>query len=197
MPAVVSSDQGGSARERILDAAAQVMRERGLAKTTTREIARAAGYSEALLYKHFADKQEIFMGVLQERIKGYLSPVGLVGAGSVDQNLIQATTQLMGFYVQTFPMSASIFSTPDLVVSWREGMAAKGGGPQAPLRHLERYLEGERELGRLSMEADITAIAAALCGAAFQSAFLVSFYGETLDFDGEALATRLVASLRL
>ncbi|HEX4258089.1 MAG TPA: helix-turn-helix domain-containing protein, partial [Streptosporangiaceae bacterium] len=43
-------------RDRILDAATHVMRTRGFARTTTKEIARAAGYSEATLYKHFQDK---------------------------------------------------------------------------------------------------------------------------------------------
>jgi AcrR family transcriptional regulator len=46
------------ASERILDAAA-AMREKGLANITTKAIAAAAGYSEAMLYKHFADKQEL------------------------------------------------------------------------------------------------------------------------------------------
>jgi AcrR family transcriptional regulator len=197
MPAPVSSEQSGSARERILDAAAQVMRERGLAKSTTKEIARAAGYSEALLYKHFADKHEIYMGVLRERVRGYVSPIELIGSGTIEGNLVQVTTQLMAFYVQTFPMSASIFSTPELLTTWRDGMTVKGTGPRAPLRNLERYLEGERELGRLSANADPTAIATALCGAAFQSAFLACFYAETEVPDGEALARRTVASLRL
>ena len=64
------SNAPSTTRDRILDAAATVMREKGIAKATTKEIARAAGYSEALLYKHFADKQEIYMGVLRERVGG-------------------------------------------------------------------------------------------------------------------------------
>jgi len=69
-----------SARDTILDAAAQVMREKGLARATTKEIARTAGYSEALLYKHFADKQEIYLAVLHERIGGLMDARELVGA---------------------------------------------------------------------------------------------------------------------
>jgi AcrR family transcriptional regulator len=45
------------ARVRILDAAHELMLTLGLARTTTKEIARAAGCSEAALYKHFASKE--------------------------------------------------------------------------------------------------------------------------------------------
>ena len=40
-----------STRDRMLDAAAHVMHTRGLSRATTKEIAKAAGYSEAALYK--------------------------------------------------------------------------------------------------------------------------------------------------
>jgi AcrR family transcriptional regulator len=55
-------------RQRILDAADHLMRTLGLARTTTKEIARGAGCSEAALYKHFAGKEDLFVAVLQERL---------------------------------------------------------------------------------------------------------------------------------
>ncbi len=59
-------------RDVILDAAAGILRERGLANTTTRQIAAAAGYSEATLYKHFADKADLLLAVLRERSTGFV-----------------------------------------------------------------------------------------------------------------------------
>lgn len=56
------------ARVRIIDAAHQLMLTIGLARATTKEIARAAGCSEAALYKHFASKEELFVTVLKERL---------------------------------------------------------------------------------------------------------------------------------
>ena len=38
-----------------------------IGRRSTVRILREAGYSEALLYKHFADKQEIYLAVLKER----------------------------------------------------------------------------------------------------------------------------------
>lgn len=185
-----------SARERILDAALMVIRDQGLARATTKEIARAAGCSEALLYKHFPDKQTIFMGVLTERVGGFGPAMDLAGRGSVHDNLVQVTEGLLRFYVATFPMAASIFSTPQLLAAWREGLSARGGSPQAPVQLLERYLEEELRLRRLA-SLDAAATAALLCGAAFQTAFLTCFNGTADELRPRETAERLVAALRL
>src|SRR5258705_7646997 len=56
------------ARIRILDAAHELMLTIGLARATTKEIAKAAGCSEAALYKYFPSKEELFVSVLKERL---------------------------------------------------------------------------------------------------------------------------------
>lgn len=184
-------------RDRILDAAAQVMREKGLARATTKEIARAAGYSEAMLYKYFGDKQEIFLGVLAERVPGPEDPRDLVGTGTVRGNLALLTAGLLRFYVRTFPMAASIFSTPELLAGWRAGMDAHGAGPRQPQLLLERYLAAEVAGGRISADVDVPAVAMLLCGSALQQGFLAAFAGHTDIADADALAARLVAGLSL
>ena len=55
-------------RDHILDAAALLIRDIGLGHTTTKEIATAAGLSEAALYRHFADKADLFLCVIGERL---------------------------------------------------------------------------------------------------------------------------------
>jgi len=89
-------------REVILDAALHVIQERGLAKATTKEIAKAAGFSEAALYKHFADKSEIFLGVLQERSPGF-QPLRTAlaappGSSTLAQNLAAVAVAALAFY---------------------------------------------------------------------------------------------------
>ena len=179
-------------RETILDAAAAVMREKGIARATTKEIAREAGYSEALLYKHFTDKQAIYLAVLKERAGGVI-PALEPGIGDVRDNLVDVTVGLMEFYVASFPMSASIFSDTDLLLAWREGMTARGAGPRGPLRGVEHYLEEEIALGRLDGGTDVAAAAALLCGSAFQAAFLACYDGLDEVPGASALAERLVA----
>jgi AcrR family transcriptional regulator len=54
----------------ILDAVRDVFAERGFDGTTTRELARAAGVSEALLFRHFPTKERLYAAVREDCIKG-------------------------------------------------------------------------------------------------------------------------------
>lgn len=189
--------QATTTRDRILDAAATVMRERGVAHATTKEIARAAGCSEALLYKHFADKQDIYLAVLRERVGSVESLGEAAGTGDVRDNLIDLTEGLLTFYVASFPTSVSIFSSQALLTAWRAQMTGRGAGPRSPLRTVERYLQGEIDLGRIARDLDAYAVASMLCGAAFQHAFLACFDGLTAVPDARALAERCVDALGL
>ena len=51
-------------RSAIIRAVRQVFAEKGFHGTTTRELARAAGVSEALLFKHFPNKEALFAAML-------------------------------------------------------------------------------------------------------------------------------------
>lgn len=180
-------------RERILDAAAQIIRRDGLARATTRQIARAAGCSEALLYKYFPDKQDIFLRVLTERVPRVAAVEDLVGRGSVEENLQLLTAQLLAFYYESFPMAASIFSDTGLLAAHRKGMRDRGVGPHAPASLVAAYIRAEQEAERVPKNADGDSIARLLVGAALHEAFLANYRGDDLT-DPVALASRLVAA---
>ncbi|GAB3998580.1 TetR/AcrR family transcriptional regulator [Glycomyces albus] len=178
-----------------MDAAAAIMRRDGLVRATTKEIAREAGCSEALLYKHFPDKRDIFVRVLTERSPRLHAASELPGTGTVTANLERLVADLLVFYERGFPIAASIFSSTELLKAHREAMAARGAGPHGPSRILTHYLEREVRLGRLP-DLDTDAIARLLTGAALHEAFLAAYAGEPLP-DPTALAHRLVAALDL
>lgn len=185
-------------RERIIDAAAEVMQTLGLARTTTKEIARAAGYSEATLYKHFRDKEELFLEVLQGRLPPLVQLLralpGRAGEGTVGGHLEEVARQALDFYRQGMPMSASVFSSPDLLARHRDRVQSLGAGPRHAVTMLAGYLAAERDLGRL--DADPEAAAALLLGACFQQAFLAAFAGEDLPAEPrDRLAADLVRTL--
>jgi AcrR family transcriptional regulator len=183
------------ARETILDAAARVMHERGLAHATTKEIARAAGYSEALLYKHFADKQELFLAVLKERLPAVRLSPELAGTGELAENLARVVEQFLDFYVASYPIAASIFSAPELLRQHREVAQARGFGPQGPLLTVRGYLDAEQALGRIRTDADLDAVASIIVGAAFHRAFLAAFRGLDHVPDAAAIAAGVAATL--
>ena len=57
-------------KEAIIEAVRDVFADKGFEGTTTRELARAAGVSEALLYKHFPSKQLLYAAMLDGCAKG-------------------------------------------------------------------------------------------------------------------------------
>ncbi|MCL7376464.1 TetR/AcrR family transcriptional regulator [Streptomyces sp. 35G-GA-8] len=171
---------GALTRSRILDAAARLMGTVGLTRTTTKEIARAAGCSEAALYKHFRDKEEIFVGVLHERAPRFTDALarlpGRVGEGEVAGHLEEVARVGVLFYRGTFPMAASLFASPDLLVAHRKRLGLDGSGPHEVSRSVAAYLAAEQELGRVSPDIDPDAAALLLVGACFHRAFLGLFF---------------------
>jgi len=193
-------------RDRILDAAAHVMRTRGFARTTTREISRAAGYSEATLYKHFQDKTDLFLAVLKERLPSLGSTLGALSAAldadssspagpatreSLASRLAATARGAIAFYEASFPISASVFSEPELLAAHHAAVTRQGAGPQYPLAALARYLRLEQERGRIRPGADCDAAASLLLGSCFQYAFLRCF--AQLPPDPEAAAAHATA----
>src|ERR1700719_3677445 len=53
-------------RKAIVAAAVPLFARKGFAGTTTRELAEAAGISEALLFRHFPSKQSLYRELLQQ-----------------------------------------------------------------------------------------------------------------------------------
>lgn len=165
-----------STRDRILDAAAEVMTERGIAATTTRAIARAAGCSEALLYKHFDDKQQIFLAVLLERMPT-ISGRDDQPAATAAESLAELVHRMFDLFLRSFPMAVSIFGTPELLAEHRDSVRAHGYGPEGAIVLATAQLERDRERGLVGAAADLPAAASVLVGFAFHQAFLAAFDG--------------------
>ncbi|MDN3358347.1 TetR/AcrR family transcriptional regulator [Actinomadura sp. DC4] len=183
-------------RDRILDAAAELMRTRGIVRTTTKEIAKAAGFSEATLYKHFRDKEELLLRVLRERMPGFARVRMEPGEGRVSDNVFQLIRGSLDFYREAFPMLASLLSEPQLMAAHHASISRYGAGPRHAVDRIADYLRAEQKLGRVSADADPHAAAALLAGACFQQAFLRYFAeGVAAAPASDELATTLTRTL--
>src|SRR5262245_12608658 len=106
------------------------MRTKGLARSTTKEIARASGFSEAALYKHFANQEELFLAVLGERLPSFIALLlddlpARIGRGTVRRNLQEVACAAVAFYGQVIPLSAALFSEPGLLAHHRQMLLQK------------------------------------------------------------------------
>jgi AcrR family transcriptional regulator len=63
-------------RAAIIQAVRRVFADKGFHGTTTRELAEAAGVSEALLFKHFPNKEELYSAMMLAACAAKSSPVG-------------------------------------------------------------------------------------------------------------------------
>src|SRR5258708_37550584 len=142
-----------STRERLMDATERIIREQGIMAVTTKDIARAAGFSEATLYRHFQDKTDLLLAVMSERISGsFLRLIRELperaGTGAVQATLEELAAAALAFFAHTAPLSAAIAADPTFAARHYARLRELGAGPEFALRSVIAYLEAEQELGR-------------------------------------------------
>src|SRR4051812_35493315 len=62
-------------RTRVLDAAAAVVADRGLATATIDQVAAAAGFTKGAVYSNFASKDELFLALLEAQVASRVAGV--------------------------------------------------------------------------------------------------------------------------
>ena len=188
-------------REQLVDAAERVLRAKGLARATTKEIAREAGYAEGTLYLHFADKLDLVRAVHERLLPGFIEMVSRLperaGTGTVEGNLTDLARGALGLYRDMLPLGSSLFADPELLERFRGMLAERQGGPHRAWEPVVAYLRAEQALGRVDPGADPAAATLLLLGACQQLVFVELMTGpEALPFrDPPDPAPALVATL--
>lgn len=59
-------------RQQLLDVALVLFAERGYARATTAELAKAAGVTEPVIYRHFASKRDLFVALIEQTAENTL-----------------------------------------------------------------------------------------------------------------------------
>ena len=183
-------------RDRILDAALTVVRERGEQAATTREIARVACCSEGSLYTHFANKEALLVALITERLPPFVpalkSLLERAGEDTLQEHLVEVARVAVPFYAELMPLLTTMLVTPDL----KESLRRQGLGPQRANEALATYLRLEQRLGRVRAGASLEAAAILLLGACQQRAMHLQFLGQAPDAaTDDRFATDLVTTL--
>lgn len=176
-------------RDHILDAAASVMHNLGLGRATTKEIAQAAGLSEAALYRYFSDKAELFLCVIGERLPQLIALLrdlpSRAGERTVRANLEELLRVALLFYDETLPIAASLFAEPDLLERHREALRGKNAGPHRSVEMLASYIRAEQRFGRINQKVDPEAAASLVIGACVGRSLMRAFLGESASREGD------------
>src|SRR5579884_3965575 len=183
-------------RDRILDAAVTVLRERGQAAATTKEIARVAGCSEGSLYTYFATKEQLLQAVMAERLPPFIpllhALLARAGEDTLEEHLVEVARLAVPFYAEMMPLAATALATPDLVA----GLRRQNLGPHRANESVVSYLRLEQRLGRIRAGVSLEAAASLLLGACLQRALNRQFAPQEPDAGADdRFVTDLVATL--
>jgi AcrR family transcriptional regulator len=156
-------------REAILAAALQVIRERGIARLTAREVASLAGVSEASVFYHYKDR----FGLLQAVFEESLRPLMELAEGGVEPGSdLRLVLSLYGHTLENFldgvlPVIAAAQSDAELRDSMAAYMAEHDLGPHRGVRAIGDYLRGEQAAGRVRDDVDPYAVAMMFIGSCY------------------------------
>ena len=176
-------------RERIIEAALDLFAAKGFDRTSTKEIARAAGVAEGLIFHHF-DNKESLLAALFETHRSYFGDLRALSSAPPDlpaeEVLPRLATDALARLRRESRIAIVLFATAQTNPEVRarlEAVIRDGTG------HLARYLEARRDRGELREGLDVEAAAFAFLSPLFLH-FLV--HRDLPDADWEARSTAFV-----
>ena len=106
-------------RNRLLDAAEALLGERRSSAITSRDIARAAGLSDGVLYNHFTDRQELLLSALVRRFERLTGPAAIQVAEDPARPIEAAVGDVVrrahALHVAVLPMLVNLVGDPSLL----------------------------------------------------------------------------------
>lgn len=147
-------------RDAILAETLQLLRERGIANLTTREVAARAGVSDASIYYHFRDRT----GLLQAVFEAGMQPLAYLATLADDKRsrrevLADAAEALESFFDESMPVMVAAQSDPDLRAALAAHMHANHLGPHRGVAAIGGYLRREQSAGRIAPDVDVDGVA--------------------------------------
>jgi AcrR family transcriptional regulator len=153
-------------REAILAAALTLLRERGIARVTSREVAALAGVSEASVFYHYKDRAGLLQAVFEHGLRPLraLAQGGLPGTDLHDV-LTRFGHTLEEFLDQGLPVVAAAQSDVALRDALVAHMTDQDLGPHRGVQALGDYLAAEQAAGRVRSGVNPYAVAMLFVGA--------------------------------
>ena len=141
----------GLSDQQLLDVARDVFVEKGIA-ASTREIARRANISEAVIYQRFATKEDLFFAAMAPPaldLEELLKPGG--NAEDVQQRLERIASGMLAYFRELIPILLPLMTHPSF--NYEDFVKRHPESPLTLLREgLMTYLTHEAEAGRVRPE---------------------------------------------
>jgi AcrR family transcriptional regulator len=156
-------------REAILAAALQVIRERGIARLTAREVAGIAGVSEASVFYHYKDRFGLLQAVFEEGLRPLheLADRGISPGDDAREVLTRYGHTLETFLDGALPVIAAAQSDSELRDAMAAYMSEHSLGPHRGVKAIGDYFAAEQAAGRARTGVDPHAVAMMFIGACY------------------------------
>ncbi len=141
-------------REAIREATLALLRERGVARLTTRDVAERAGVSEASVYYHYTDKAGLLRAVFEAGLERLQS-----ATVNGDGTLLAFGQELERFLEQALPVMTAAQSDAELRDSLAAHMVANDLGPHRGVQTLGAHLAAGQRAGTVRKDLDPQAAA--------------------------------------
>jgi len=186
-PAALRDSGDRDLRQHLLATAARLIRERGSAGLSVRDIAREAQVADGVLYNYFDDKDDLLAQALLLHVASVMAAVPAMppaGTGSLAANLRQFIEAGIATLTQVTPAFAGLLAQPGVIRRFHEMVGGDqaftgptsetghttiprptGGNPRSLPEIATAYLLDEQRIGRLDPAADVEAAAVMLVGA--------------------------------
>jgi AcrR family transcriptional regulator len=183
-------------REEILRATHELLRERGMAKLTTREVAERAGVSEGSVFYHFEDR----FGLLKAVFERSLGPLHLdrvdLGAGDLRATVTQMSEGIESFLNSSLDVMMAAQSDAGLRDSLHGFMLESDYGPHRGIAMIGAYVTELQKAGVVRADVDPMVIASMIVNDAFQRAAVPKLIGNRKGIQSrEAFVDTLLAML--
>ena len=175
----VGDDPATALREHLIDAAERLTAQAPITTITTRDIARAAGVSDGVLYNYFSDKNELLVAAMLRQYRRLIDEFQKLipepGTGTVEENLASIGGALFALEGEFVPMIAGLLVDPALFHRLFAAIHQEPFGIDQLRNPLTAYLEGEQRLGRIPADVDRGAVAILLMGSTSVMALAAQF----------------------
>ena len=180
-------------RARLIAAARRVIVERGVAGSTTKEIARAAGVAEGTIYNQFRDKADLYLSVASELIPQFLRQVPEDrGRRHPRALLVKIANETLEAMDELVPLLAGIMSEPELLAD-AQARWTTDKTKSKTFAGLSGYFREEQAAGRIGDQVDAAVLARMFIGTVFHHGFMRLLVGESnLELTGRRFVESLV-----
>ena len=155
-------------RGQLFNAAERVLLRDGPSGLSSRAVTAEAGVAKGVLHRHFADFGAFLAELALDRVAGIGAQATALraraGSGTVAGNLTAALPDLLSPAVLAF--IRLVIARDELRIQLRAATGSRNPFLSESTAMVADYLAAERDLGRVAPDADISALAPTLIGAA-------------------------------